>query len=300
MIGRKRVLRVIAVLSVAMATGHAVETLRASPTARADLVQLQPNDPGTTAAPATALPRSASLDAGTGGGMPAIIGITSVAATVEERAEGDCSPSLALAPTDRAMIDLLLQAPCDPGERVVIRHAGLSFTARTDAAGLVALRVPALESQALVAAYLEGSEVALASVAVPGLEGKARFAFQMAAPVVYDLRAEEGGQVFASSHAGDGLGHQRIVTLGNTAVSQPIMTQVYTFPSDNLDAAELTVELRVTPDTCSRTFPAETVLSRGGVAVRDTLSVALPLCGTGGDILVLKNLVRDPTLAAPN
>lgn len=299
MVGRKRVLRVIAVLSVAFAAGHLVETLRASTSPRGDLAALVPVSSGPEDVRVASLPRSASLAAGTVGSMPALVGITSVAATTEDRPAGDCTPSLALAVTDQAMIDLALHAPCDLGERVVIRHAGLSFTARTGADGRLALRLPALEAEALVAAYFEGSEVALAKVAVSGLDDIARFAFQMGFPVQFDLRAEEGGHVFAASSAGP-AGAGRIVTLGNAAVADPILAQVYTFPADSLSAADLTVELRVTAATCSRTFAAETVTSVAGAANRHSLSVALPLCGTAGDILVLKNLVRDPTLSLPN
>lgn len=300
MFGRKRVLRVVAVLSVAVATGHAVETLRASSMPRGDLAALVPPVVDTSARVADPLPRSASLDAGTADGMPELIGITSVAATTEDRPAGDCSPSLALSADSDAMIDLTLNAPCDLGERVVIRHAGLSFTARTGADGRLSLRLPALESEALVATYFEGSEVALASVSVPALDGKRRFAFQMALPVRFDLRADEGGHVFAASSTQPATGANRFVTLGTLGVADPILAQVYTFPAGGAVDADLTAELRITPETCSRTFPAETVTSVAGEPHRQSLSVAMPLCGTSGDILVLKNLVQDPTLALPN
>jgi hypothetical protein len=232
--------------------------------------------------------------------MPALLGITSVAATADDRPASECAARLVLTPDEDGMIDLALHAPCDLGERVVIRHAGLSFTARTGPDGRLALRLPAMEREALVAAYFEGSEVALASASVPGLDGKLRFALQMALPVRFDLRADEGGHVFAASGAAPAAGTGRFVTLGSLGVADPILAQIYTFPADRLDAASLTAELRITPDTCSRTFPAETVLSVSGEPRRETLSVAMPLCGTSGDILVLKNLVQDPTLALPN
>jgi hypothetical protein len=230
--------------------------------------------------------------------MSALVGITSVAATADNRSSGECDASLSLSADAAGMIDVTVHAPCDPGERVVIRHAGLSFTARTGADGRFDVRIPALETEALVAAYFEGSEVVLANVSVPGLRGKARFAVQMEHPVRFDLRAEEDGQVYAANSATAGQGP--IVTLGNLAVPDPIQTQVYTFPADSLTDSIVTVEVRIDPATCSGTFPAATVTSVDGSVIRDSISVALPLCGTSGDILVLKNLVQDPTLATSN
>ncbi len=159
--------------------------------------------------------------------------------------------------------------------------------------------MPALDQQALIAVYFEGSQAVLQAVAVPQAAEQARFAFQAAYPLQFDLRAVEAGRLFSGSKGGQGDGARRIVTLGTTLVAQPVLAQVYTFPAGDADAADLSVELRITPDTCSRSFSAETVLSRGGTAVQSVVPVAVPLCGTSGDILVLKNLLPRPTLDLP-
>jgi hypothetical protein len=276
MIGRTQVLRIVAVLSVAVATGHAVETLRTGPA-------------------------HAARDAGvaSGGGLPDLAGITSVAAASDPAAPDGCAPHLALAAAPGATIDLVLTAPCDMGERVVLRHSGLSFAERVGADGQLRLRLPALVPEALVAAYFEGSQVALQSVSVPEAAQVIRFVFQAAHPLRFDLRASEAGQVFAGSSARTGQDAARgVVTLGRPSVSQPIVAQVYSFPAADLGAADVTVELRITPETCSRSFQAETLLSSGGKVDPKTVPVAMPLCGTGGDILVLKNLLPAPKLAA--
>lgn len=296
MIGLKRLLRVYTVVSIAVATGHTVETLRAASAPSGDLSALAASVTAEPTARGAALPQSASLGAVNPGDLPPLVGITSVSAAADDRAPGACAPTLALMAGDAATIEVALVAPCDPGERVVIRHAGLSFTSRTGPDGRLSLQLPALEAEALVAAYFEGSEVALARLSVPGMEDKLRFAVQMAEPVQFELRADEAGQVLAAGSATSNAG--RIAALGDASVMDAMLAQVYTFPAASLTDGSVTVEVRITPETCSRTFPAETVTSIGGKALRSGLSVAVPLCGTAGDILVLKNLVQDPTLAA--
>ncbi len=300
MIGRKRVLRVAAVLSVAVAAGHVVETLRVSADSLADLREVSSTDLIALATPSVRVPGASMLASGARVELPSLVGITPVAASTDGRPNDDCAASLALAPSADAMIDVALSAPCGAGQRVVIRHSGLSFTGQIGPDGQLALQLPALTAEAMVSAYFEDSQVALANVSVPEVAGKVRFAFQMGYPARFDMRAAEDGQVYAASSGLSLLGGTRpIVTLGSTLVSQPILAQVYTFPTASLSTADLTVEVRITDETCSRTFMAEVMTSVAGNITATALPVALPLCGTSGDILVLKNLVTAPTLATP-
>jgi hypothetical protein len=271
--GRKRLLRVIAVLLIAMATGHAVETLRAT-------------QPAATALAAEGAPPV----------LADLAGITPVAATAE-RPGDPCAPVLDLAAAPGAMIRLVLFAPCKVGERVLLRHSGLSFTAQIGLEGTLDLTLPALAEQALVAAYFEGSGAVLQSVTVSDAARHPRFAFQAAYPLQFDLRVEEAGHLYSGRGSGTAAGP--IMTLGTSAVGQPILAQVYSFPGPDLTAVDLTVELRITPDTCSRSFVAETLVAEGGSVRVNLVPVAVPLCGTAGDILVLKNLVGTPTLLLP-
>lgn len=269
MLGRKRVLRVVAVLLVAVATGQAVETMRAAPV-------------GMPAVADSAV-------------VPDLAGITPVAATLDQPSD-PCAPRLALSAEPGAMIHLSLAAPCNVGERVLLRQSGLSFTARVGLDGLVDLHMPALEEDVLVAAYFEGSGAVLQSVGVPDAASHPRFAFQAAHPLQFDLRVEDAGHLY-SGRGSDGSAGP-IVTLGTTTVSQPILAQIYSFPGPDLSAVNLTVELRITPETCSRSFSADTLLSQAGTVRARSLPVTVPHCGTAGDILVLKNLVGAPTLSA--
>jgi hypothetical protein len=90
-----------------------------------------------------------------------------------------------------------------------------------------------------------------------------------------------------------------VVPLGTASVHNPALAVVYTYPKDLQPRVELAIELRIGPETCGQTLPAQTVFSRfGRVQVADR-KIAVPLCGTSGDILVLKNLAPDLTLAIP-
>lgn len=300
MIGRKRIFRVLAVLFVAVSAGELVETLRPTAvSARLEAAALvRPAELATSVA--QGLPDSASLSAGQDAGMPRLTGITPVAGTARERGAQSCEVTLGLAASPGAMIDVLLAAPCNRGERVVIRHSGLSFTAMTNVDGRLRLQIPALSADALVAAYFDSSEIALAKVAIPDAASHARFAVQMALPAQFDLRADEGGQVFSGNGGGSAdSGFRKILTLGTLKVAQPMLAQVYTLPQGDADLADVTVELKITPETCGRTLPAEAILARNGTVTARLLQVSVPLCGTSGDILLLKNLLHDLKLAAP-
>ncbi len=279
---RKRAMRVVAVLGVAFAAGQVAETLRPP----SDNVAV-----GAASADASAM---SEVDL-----LTDLRGITPVAASMNDPAAVGCVPTLDLVAAPLGMIDLTLTAPCNLGERVVIRHAGLSFTAQTNPDGVLRLQLPALEPEALVAAYFDSAQIALAKVAVPDATDHIRFAVQMPHPAQFDLRAEADGQVYVGSYGRSAdLPGRSIQPLGLGTVAQPLLAQVYSYPAADT-AANLTVEVKITPDTCGRTLPVETLLARGGKVTLTKVAVAVPLCGTSGDILVLKNLLRDLTLAAP-
>jgi hypothetical protein len=272
---------------VAVATGQAVETLRSN-------AAVAEGD-GAGSSRGEALPATASLVPGGDGQLPDLRGITPVAAAGKPAASDACTPSLTLSAGAGAMIDVALAAPCNAGERIVLRHAGISFTAQTSPDGRLALSLPALESEALVAVYFEGSAVALATVEVPQAAQLTRFALQVPYPLQVILKETQ----VDTGHSGLAPRSGRIVTLGSDAVFQPMLAQVYTFPGLDLGSAHLSAEIRVTDQTCSRSFLAETRISQGGAVTAGTLPVRLPICSGSDGIMVLKNLVPDLTLAAP-
>jgi hypothetical protein len=275
---RKRILRVVAVLAIAVAAGQIVERLRP---AGPSVVAAAPADPVTLA-------------------LDNLQGVTPVSATLEAGPPGACDVAMDLRPAPGAMIDLTLATPCYRGDRVVIRYSGLAFTAVTGADGLTRMRLPGLETETLVAAYFQSSQVALARVVLPEAASHPRFAVTMAHPARFTLRAQEGGAVFVGTpgeRADPGL--RGVQVLGSSTVPDAILAQVYSLPGRDQSGVDLSVELRITPETCGRTLPATSLIARNGMVLRQDHAIAVPLCGTAGDILVLKNLLRDPTLSRP-
>lgn len=271
-------LRVAAVFSVAVAAGHMVQAMR-GPNVGAKV-------PGVL------------VDASEATELPGLSGIAPVSATTT----GDdpvCALRLDLAAAPEAMIDLTLRAPCSIGESVEIRHSGLAFSGSIPADGRLQVSVPAMTANALVAAYVGKSEIILGRVAVTEVERFFRLAVHMPAEIQFDLRADEDGQVFTASGQMTGTGLQRVLQLGQRRVEDGLISQVYSATLMDPGNPELTAEVRITPETCGRTVSAEVITSRAGRVTHDLREVAMPLCGTSGDILLLKNLLPDVTLATP-
>jgi hypothetical protein len=290
-------LRSFAALAAALAAGHLTQTFRPAAEAHTPSVAMV-SEVAPSPAVAASVPKSASLSSGLAGSEPDLVGITSVAAEVDSIE--DCPATLGLSAATGAMIHLSLSAPCNRGERVVVRHSGLSFTARTDENGSVDLQFPALQSNALVAVYLEGSAIVLGEIAVPDAASMRRFSFQWASAGQFDLRVTEDDRVFVGGNGNiPDARHLKVVSLGIGSVQNPMFAEIYTFPPATSAQVDLTVELRIGPDTCGQTLVAQIVSTEAGKVTLRDYPVAVPLCGTSGDILVLKNLAPDLTLATP-
>lgn len=270
-------LRIVAVLAVALLAGHVVQTLRPMPQGTLGLQNqtAQPSRPD----------------------LPELAGITSVSAT----SSGDdpaCALTLDLENAPGAMIAVSLSAPCNTGERVVFRHAGLAFAETVGLNGTLRLQLPAMTTDAVVAAYVGSSEMVLGKIAVPDAAEYLRLAVQMPGSARFDLRAADRGQVFVAKSAEATVVAPRIMMLGQTRLEDPLSTQVYSVALRDWSNPDLTVELAITPETCGHTFAADVILSRLGKATGSSHSVQVPLCGTSGDILLVKNLLPDLAAAA--
>lgn len=297
-----KILRVCAALAVAAAAAHTAERLRAPAVEQSLLISaVELADKSRTAVPTidSAVPKSASLDNPAGQDLGSLTGITPVAATTPA-AEGDhCRPVLELAATPGAMIRLVLAAPCNRGERFVVRHSGLSFSAQTQADGQATLMLPALKTDALVAVYLRDSRLVLGQVTVPDAAAYSRYAIVWELPADLDLRVTVGDKVLVGSTTPMAGDEQRVIALGSPTVQSPVLARVYSVPGHDLGQADITGELRITPASCGRTLRVETVYSSLGNVATTERQIPVPLCGTAGDILVLKNLAPATKIAAP-
>ncbi len=301
MLWRQKFLRITAALGVAAGAAHTAERLKAPADDQSFLVaaaQLATEArPATTAA--SAVPQSASLRSPADKGLGDLVGITPVAATTPRDEGNQCQPSLQLAALPDAMIQVSLNAPCNPAERIILRHSGLSFATRTQADGRVALTLPALKTDAMVAVYMQDSRLVLGKVTVADASAYARFAVVWEQPADIELRVTDGDKVLVGSTATGFADDQRVIALGSPSVQSPVLARVYSVPGQTLGQADITGELRITPASCGRTLRVETVFSANGIAATTERDIPVPLCGTSGDILVLKNLAPALKLTAP-
>jgi hypothetical protein len=301
MLWRQKILRISAALGVAAAAAHTAERLKAPVDEQSFLVsaaQLATEAKSATE-PASPVPQSASLSSPVDQGIGDLIGITSVAATTPPAGSDHCRPSLELAALPGAMIHLSLAAPCNPGERIVVRHSGLSFSVRTQADGHATVALPALKTNAMVAVYLQDAQLVLGRVTVPDASAYARFAVIWELPAELELRVTDGEKVLVGGSMSGLEENQKVIALGSPTVQAPVLARVYSVPGSSLGTADITAELRITPASCGRTLRVETVYSAAGISSTTQRPITVPLCGTAGDILVLKNLAPALKLAAP-
>lgn len=336
---KRKAARGIAVLAVALAAGHLVqsmgekkaaparasaeltvkpskvETVAAGPEAAAKPMTLQPESPTLPAAPMAAsvlpaLPKPLDPPA-----MPAVAEttapLTAVPVEPAEVAVDACAITLDLMTEPNAMIGVTLIAPCQPNQRVVLRQGGLAVTGQTTSTGALFTAIPAFETQSRVeVAFPDGQEHS-AEIAMPELATLRRFAVQWQADDAFQLHAfensagyEEPGHISAADPnrplAGMPATGGFLTLAGDSTTENPLLAEVYTFPADPAAKPEVIVEAAVTAKTCGRELLAETLTSTGGSVFVTDLSLAMPDCDAVGDYLVLKNLVLDLNMAAAN
>jgi hypothetical protein len=303
MLWGKKILRISAAVAVAIAAAHTAESQKGQTAQQPLLLTLAEGDDSRMATEASAtvgaIPMSASLQGSAGTDLGDIVGITSVAATMPEAGGDRCRPSLQLTTLPGAMIHMALSAPCNRSERIVVRHSGLTFAARTETDGTAGAVFPALKPDATIAVYLADAHLVLGKVAVPEVAEYTRFALMWEWPTELELRVTDGERVLVGTTTALGADAPRVMSVGSADVQSPAMANIYSVPGRSLGTADLTGELRITPASCGRTLRLDTVLSVGGVARVATQDVAVPLCGTAGDILQLKNLGAALTLNPP-
>lgn len=223
-----------------------------------------------------------------------------------------CEIELGAQPVAAAMVKLTLTAPCQPNAQFTLHHNGMMFSAATDETGEAVLTVPALNSAAIfIATFAEGAS-AVASAEVSTLEYYDRVVAQWNGPAGLQIHALEYGAAYgeeghvwaetardmASAARGEG---GFMVRLGDADLFNPLLAEVYTFPSGTaLKGGEirLSLEAEVTEANCGKDIEAQTLQkpANGKMAARDLL-LAMPDCEAVGDFLVLKNMFDDLNIA---
>ena len=204
-----------------------------------------------------------------------------------------------------AMLRLSLAAPCHVNSRVVLRHAGLVFTAQTNAWGSLFLSLPALAADGAVEADFGDGVTVQAALAVPDLAGVRRLGVQWGAGDRFALHGLEGGAEIGAPgdvsalQPGDRTGGGGwLVTLGDASVAAPLLAQIYTYPATG--QAEVAIEAEVAADTCGHDMLGQTLASTAGAVSLTDLTLTMPPCDGQVGYLVLKNLFPDMKIAAGN
>ena len=217
-----------------------------------------------------------------------------------------CDRTLALFPAPDASFRIEVTANCEPDSRVVIDHAGLSFTLVTDAFGHAAAVAPALTPDAVIKAVLPDGGTLSARMAVPDASKFDRVAISSDGRSALSIHAFE----FGASHGDPGHVHHGAVPgaargevrrLGDLSADNALIAEVYTFPTGEGLASgtvRLHVEGEVTAENCARDVAAKVLQGMpGGPPSVVALRVTMPGCDAAGDILVLKNVLRDLRIA---
>ena len=213
--------------------------------------------------------------------------------------------------TKAAMIELTLNAPCLPNERVTVHHRGMMFTETTSATGTLEATMPALDQNALVIFAFSNGDGAVTQLEVPELRQYNRTAIQWKGDAGLEMHAREFGANYgedghvwkdaARTSAAVGSSRGFLTRLGNANIAEGLMAEVYTFPtamSSQFGIVDLSVEAEVTALNCGLEVEAQSLeVVDGDVIMRD-LTLAVPDCDAKGSFLVLNNLVEDLKVAS--
>ncbi|GGG70307.1 hypothetical protein GCM10011415_17370 [Salipiger pallidus] len=225
----------------------------------------------------------------------------------------DCRVTAEATSEAGAMIAFSLKAPCFADESVTLHHHGLMFSGLTDENGELSVQIPAMAERALVVAAFDSGDGATAVVDVPALAFYDRVALQWQGKTGLQLHAREFGAAYFSEahiwaeHQGSiarlsGGKGGFMIRLGDERLSDPLIAEIYTFPTGAATrdgTVSLTVETEVTDANCAGNLKAQSLerLSGDDLRARD-LTLDMPGCDSAGDFLVLKNLVEDLKIAA--
>ena len=212
-----------------------------------------------------------------------------------------------------AMVTLTLDAPCAPNERLTVHHNGMMFTETTDATGQVSVLVPALTEKAVFIMAFSNGDGAVAQTNVPDLIQYDRTALQWRGNAGFELHAREFGADYGDDgHVWSGVPQKTmgmvegrngtIIRLGDTLTAEPLLAEVYTFPTAmavGSGTIDLSVEAEVTMSNCGLEVEAQSLeMMAGGQMKTQDLTLAVPGCDAVGSFLVLNNLVSDLKVAS--
>lgn len=223
-----------------------------------------------------------------------------------------CSTRLDAVPMPGGRVTLTLEASCSADERVEVSHEGLVFTLATSVLGRAEVVVPALRPEARYTVRLDGGGELSATANVPEADSYDRVALHWHGEGAMSIHAFEfGARQGDPGHVyrarGDefaalaGLQTGEFLRLGDDRVDDPVIAEVYSFPTGAVDRSgivRVNIEAEVTATNCGETIAANVTQTAGDGVRTVPVELAMPDCDAVGDILVLKNVIRDLKIAS--
>lgn len=220
-----------------------------------------------------------------------------------------CAVWLVVTPTQGAILEASVYAPCDRDARVTLSHAGLSFDTVIGSDGQLMTLIPALREEAQVTlSFADGREQS-DSTLVPDLGAVERVALLWQGPATLSLHAYEFGAEYGQPghvHAGTPLpteassrGH--VMALGDPTLIGSTLAQVYSFPrgtSPRQGQVTLEIEIPVTDASCGAPLAVNAIEVHGATSVQmRSILLDMPECDGNGGYLVLPGLLPELQIA---
>lgn len=217
-----------------------------------------------------------------------------------------CAPVLTLEPMTDALIDLRLEAPCHPLERVVISHGDLAFSALTSADGRFSTYVPALAETASVDLFLPDDTFLQGTVEIADFQEHHRVIIQWSGDAALSLHAYHRGAAHGEAgHLSESMpfdpenDQSFLISLGEKRGIEPMLAQVHSFPVLSADKPRLELEIQHDTQRCGHDLTAYILQSGPGLAGELVeLTLALPECDVPAGLVILP-LPLDVTTDAP-
>lgn len=224
-----------------------------------------------------------------------------------------CEIEASARPIAAAMVNLTMNAPCLPNERVTVHHNGMIFTESTSDMGAVDLTLPALSRDAVFILAFSNGDGAVAQTQVEDIGEYSRAVLQWKGNTGFQIHAREFGAGYGEAGhlwaeapgtiAGAVVGNSGVLTRhGDTSAADPLLAEVYTFPkaaTARVGDIALSVETEVTDANCGIEIEAQSLeLQDGGGVKTRNLTLPVPDCDAKESFLVLNNLLQDLKVAA--
>ena len=295
-LNKRRFLMTCGVIGIALLCGQVMQSLGPNPLERVDNTKARPlpADPAANALkPPPKMPGRVKA--------ANVVNIRTVA-----KLDPACIPQLKLKRAPGAMIDLTFQG-CKQ-RMVTLNHGALQVTAKTNAAGALRQRLPALDQRASVTVSFDGDAIQ-STINVPDADTYQHVAILWQGTQTLQMHAFEFGakrNQFGHVWAGAPKSPQR-ATRGNGGFLTKLgdgsgtSAEIYSFPAgqtQNRGVIRLVVEADVTAANCGQQINA-IALQTGPLGGIDSTEVALkmPQCDDIGSMVRLQNLFQDMRLA---